>query len=450
MQVADQLKQIPKVGFLDAFASRSDSFKFLTRAPQRYPDIFSANVPGRKIYVVQNHAIVQQVLVHNFSNYVKDEGYKILALLMGNGLITNEDTANWRKQRTMMQPPFHRDSLRRISEVVTTSTAQLLHKWKNKEGDTINFTQEMAWLTIDIVSKALFTSDVSEKHIPLIYKSLNFLNESAVRMARNPYHIPFRFPLPRYIKARKHIAVLDEIIYNIINKRKQQQNPPHDLLQLLIDARYEDTYTGMTDEQIRDEVMTIFVAGHETTVNALSWTWYLLKQNSDAENRLKEESKKFAAERVPLFEDLHSLDFGRQVMNESMRLYPPVPAIGRKTVKDDIAEGYVIKSERSVVINIAGLHYHPAYWERPSEFRPARFANFDLKGDNRYIFMPFGAGPRICIGNNFAMMEMQLINAMLSARVEMELVSKEVKPIPLITLKPGDGVIVRLKKVKAN
>jgi cytochrome P450 len=448
MEVAAQLKQPPKIKFLDAIVSRSEPFKFLTEAPQRYPGIFTANLPGRKLYVVNHPAIVQHILVHNHAKYAKDEGYKVLALLMGNGLITNDDTVSWRKQRTLMQPPFHRESLRRISEVVTSSTELLLQHWKKQEGQVINFTQSMAWLTIEIVSRALFTSDVSDEHIRMIWKGVNHLNEMGSRMARNPYHIPWKFPMPRYVKARKYIAEMNELIYGIINRRKQQPNPPHDLLQLLLEARYEDTGLGMTDEQIRDEVMTIFVAGHETTVNAISWTWHLLKQHPDAEGKLKDESVKLAAERTPVFEDLHAMDFGRQLMNESMRLYPPVPAIGRRSLEDDAAEGYEIKAERSIVINIAGLHHHPDYWERPFEFRPERFSHFDLKGDNRYIFMPFGAGPRICIGNNFAMMEMQLINAMLSARVEMEAVSTEVKPVPLVTLKPGEGVMVKLKKVR--
>ncbi len=228
-----------------------------------------------------------------------------------------------------------------------------------------------------------------------------------------------------------------------------KKNPPHDLLQLLMEARYEDTGEGMTDLQIRDELMTIFAAGHETTVNALSWTWYLIKQHADSEKELKEESVKFAAARKPEFSDLPHLDYGRQVINESMRLYPPVPIVGRRSLKNDVAFGYPLKAGRVIGINITGLHHHPAYWENPFEFRPQRFKNFELKGDNRFIFMPFGAGPRICIGNSFAMMEMQLINAMLSARTEMELISHDITPIPMITLKPGDGVLMRLVKVNS-
>jgi cytochrome P450 len=261
-------------------------------------------------------------------------------------------------------------------------------------------------------------------------------------------HIPFKYPLPGYVKGRKYIAELDNMIYGIISNRKKESNPPRDLLQLLIEAKYEDG-TSMTDEQIRDEVMTVFLAGHETTVNALSWTWYLLKKNPAGELKLHDESRQFETKN-PGFFDIPSLKYGYGVMNESMRIYPPVAAIGRAAVESEEFNGYFIKANTIMLINIAGLHHHPAYWERAFEFMPERFENFDMKGENRFIFMPFGGGPHICIGNNFAMMEMQLINAMLSARVEMELVSTNIKPEPQITLKPSDGVIMKIKKVVAG
>lgn len=441
-------KKAPKVNLLKALLLSKNHFKMLTNAPQRFTELFTFSLLDRKLYVVHNPAMVQHILQKNHLNYVKDRAYRVLGLLLGKGLITNEDSTNWRKQRTLMQPSFHRESLQRISEVVVSSTERLLQSWKGKEGTVMNFTQEMAWLTIDIVSKALFSTDVTDEDIQMTWRNISYMNDEASRMAKNPYHIPWNYPLPRYIKARKYISELDELIYGIIQKRRQQKNPPPDLLQLLMESRYEDTGEGMTDLQIRDELMTIYAAGHETTVNALSWTWYLVKQHAECEKALQEESVKFAKDRNPSFADLALLEYGKQVMNESMRLYPPVPGMGRKATNDDDVNEYHIKSGSVIVINITGLHHHPAYWENPFEFKPERFKNFELKGDNRFIFMPFGAGPRICIGNSFAMMEMQLVNAMLSARVEMELVSKDIKPVAVITLKPGDGVMMRLIKVK--
>ena len=421
----------------------------LSRAAWKYPDLFMTGIPGiRTVYVVNQPDIAQYILQKNYRGFPKATGYEILALLLGKGLVTNEGES-WHKQRTLIQPAFHRETLKRICEITVSSTNHLLERWKDQEGKVINFTREMAEVTIDIVAKSLFTTDVTADHIQTIWRNVNFLNVSADAKLRSPIRMPWVLPTPGHIKMRKSIAELDDLVYGIINKRKQDKNPPPDLLQLLLEARYEGTGTGMTDLQIKDEVMTIFMAGHETTVNALSWTWYLLKQHRDEENKLREESLRVAGDRDPLFEDVPGLVYGKNVMNESMRLFPPVPVVGRNAKQDDDLGGYFVKAGTEVAVSITGIHHHPAYWQNPFEFQPQRFEHFDMKGDNRFVFMPFGGGPRICIGNNFAMLEMQLINAMLSARVDMELVSTAVKPVALITLKPENGVEMQLNKVRA-
>ncbi|MCW5907862.1 MAG: cytochrome P450 [Chitinophagales bacterium] len=446
--VAVAQKQIPEAGIMGILNARKDRFGTLSKAPLKYPDLFLFKIPGRTAYVIHQPEMVQHILQRNMLNYQKDQGYKVLALLLGNGLITNADNDSWRKQRKLLQPPFHRESLTNMCRIAVESVEELLKVWKTKEGAEINFTHDMAWLTIDIVCKTLFTSDVSNEQIQMVWRNLNFLNEAATKMASNPWHLPWKWPVPRYVKGRKYIAELNDMIYGIMKRRRQQSNPPNDLLQILLEARYDDG-TPMSDEQIRDEVMTVFVAGHETTVNALSWTWYLLKKNPACEKKLFEENKRFA-QANPTFADVAQMKYGWCVMNEAMRVYPPVPVIGRAVVTDEEVCGYHLKKNCSTIINIAGLHHHPAHWENPAQFNPERFLNFDLKGDNRFVFMPFGAGPRICIGNNFAMLEMQIINAMLSSRVEMELTSKEIEPEPLITLKPGNGVMVRIKQVEVR
>ena len=439
-------KTPPRLPLGRLIRSMKNIFPTLTIAPQHFPDMLVTGLPGiRTVYMVNNPDMAQYVLQKNYRNFPKAKGYEVLALLLGKGLVTNEGD-NWHKQRTLIQPAFHRETLRRISEITVSSTNNLLSRWKEKEGATINFTREMAEVTIDIVAKSLFTTDVTPEHIQTIWRNVNYLNESADALLRNPFHFPVWVPTPGHQKMRRYIAELDDLVYGIINRRKLEKDPPPDLLQLLLEARYEDG-TGMSDLQIRDEVMTIFMAGHETTVNALSWTWYLLKQNKPEDEKLREESMKYAGPRDPAFEDMPSLVYGRHVMNESMRLYPPVPVVGRQVRETDVVGGYQVKAGNDLAVNIAGIHHHPAYWKDPFTFQPERFANFDLKGDNRFVFLPFGGGPRICIGNNFAMMEMQLINAMLSARVEMNLVSFDVRPNALITLKPENGVVMRLGKV---
>ncbi len=423
-----------------------DPVGFLSHAPENYPVITRFRVLHHKVYVINHPELAQYVLQENFRNFPKGQAYEVLAILLGNGLINSEGDF-WKRQRRLAQPAFHRDSLQRISNIVTTTTSKLLERWKKQEGATINFTQEMAGLTIEIVARALFTADVTPQDINTVWKNVNYLNDQAIRMIRNPIALPFWMPLPSYLKAKKSVETLDNLVFGIIAKRKNGGDFSPDLLQLLLEARDEDTGEGMTDKQLKDEVMTIFLAGHETTVNALSWTWYLLGQHPAELEKLKSESVRFA-DKPPVFEDLPFMNYGKHIMNESMRLYPPVYAIGRQLIKPDTIGGYHTPQETRILINISGLHHHPDYWENPWLFNPSRFENFEMKGENRFLFMPFGGGPRICIGNNFAMMEMQMINAMLSQHVELELLSKDIKPLPQITLKPGDGVMMKIKKVK--
>lgn len=446
---AEKIKNPPRLPLGLLLESMKKIFNTLSIAPQRYPEVLVTGIPIiRTVYMVNHPDMAQHILQKNYRNFPKAKGYEVLGYLLGKGLVTNEGD-NWHKQRTLIQPAFHRETLRRISEITVSSTNHLLERWKEKEGQEINFTREMAEVTIDIVAKSLFTTDVTPNHIQTIWRNVNFLNEAADSMLRNPFHLPWVLPTPAHQKMRRYIAELDDIVYGIINRRKTEKNSPPDLLQLLLEARYEDG-SGMTDLQVRDEVMTIFMAGHETTVNALSWTWYLLKKHQAEAEKLKEESLKFAGKGNPVFEDVPAMAYGKNVMNESMRLYPPVPVVGRQSLKADDVFGYRLKAGSEIAVNIAGIHHHPAYWKEPFEFKPDRFNNFDLKGDNRFVFMPFGGGPRICIGNNFAMLEMQLINAMLSARVDMQLVSHDVFPNALITLKPDGGVVMKLEKVRTE
>jgi cytochrome P450 len=415
---------------------------------EKYPEAVIFSFGRTTVHMLNHPQLAQHILQKNYSNYNKGIFYDTLAILLGKGLINN-DGASWHKQRTLIQPSFHRETLRHVSEIVTSSVNRLLEKWKSKEGTVINFSQEMAELTIGIVARALFTTDVTPEMVQTIWRNVNYMNEMMSSMIQNPLSLPWSFPTPGHRKARKYIAELDAILFGIIEKRRNERSSKRDLLQLLLDARYEDTNTGMDDKQLRDELMTVFVAGHETTVNALSWTWYLLKQHKEEEEKLKSESLQFASGRDPVFEDVPPMEYGRHVMNESMRMYPPVAGTGRRSIADDHIGHYFVPANSEVGVNIAGIHYHPAFWQNPFEYMPKRFENFDLKGENRFVFMPFGGGPRICIGNSFAMMEMQLINAILASRVDMELYGKPVKPQLLITLKPRNGVMMLLKKVKS-
>lgn len=421
-------------------------YGFLSECQLSYPDILKFDLLRRHVYVLHNPELIKYVLLDNHKNYHKGQAYDVLKILLGNGLINSEGEF-WKRQRRLAQPAFHRESLENISKIVADCTLSMLTRWKKMEGQTINFTREMAGLTIEIVAKALFTADVTSDNINTVWESVNFLNQLAIKKVSNPLALPFWVPTIAHYKTKQAIQQLDDIVYGIIDKRKPNSGQ-RDLLQMFMDAVDEETNESMTREQLRDEVMTIFLAGHETTVNALSWTWYLLKQNPDSEQKAFSELRSVLNQNVPEFTDLMKLPFGQSAIKESMRIYPPVYAIGRQPVEADNIAGYKVPLGTRVILNIIGLHLHPKYWDDPHVFRPERFNGLELKGDNRFKYMPFGGGPRICIGNNFAMMEMQIINALLMQHVEMELVSDNVKPIPQITLKPSNGVIMKLKSVK--
>lgn len=445
---ATAYKRPPQLSLAQAWTWFKDPFPNLAGSAKTAPELLAVNILHVRAYLLNHPEMVQHVLLKNYQNYRKDHNIDILALVLGNGLLTNNDHASWRKQRVLMQPAFHHKSLQTISQVVVASANSMLQHWKTKEGETINFTNEMARLTINIVAKALFTADVSEEVINTIWQSMDFLNGAIERRGRYPIKVPLWINTPHHVKWKKCTIELDRIIYDLIKKRRENPNPPYDLLQMLITARFENTGQGMTDEQIRDEVIIIFAAGHETTVNALSWTWMLLKQNVAEEAKLKDESKPLAEKGDPAFNDVPAMVYGKQLLNEAMRLYPPVQGTGREAIADDEILGYHIPAGKHLAINIAGVHRHPDFWSQPDTFQPQRFEEFEAKGLNRFSFMPFGGGPRICIGNSFAMMEMQLINAMLASRVHMELISTEIKAVCKITLQPGDGVIMKLNKVR--
>ena len=426
-----------------------DMYTMLKNSPNDFPDLFKINLLGKKVLMIHNPEMIQYVLQTNYKNYQKDNSYDALRLIFGNGLITNEGES-WRKQRTMIQPAFHMRCLERISELVTLETSEMLSRWKKMEGREINFTREMAGLTIQIICKSLFTTDMSNKDTQLIWRNLNFLNEATSKISLGKVFLPDWVPLLVNRKVKKAIDELNTLVDKIIDKRNEDNSNYTDLLQLLLDARYEGENKGMSKVQIRAEVMTLLVAGHETTVNALSWTWYFLLQNFVELDRLKKESLNFIQKSGPGFSDLKLMKVGRQIMNESMRIFPPVVSIGRQPLSVDGFLDYKIPLNSTVGINIVGVHHHPKYWHEPDQFKPERFEDFELKGVNRFIFMPFGAGPRICIGNNFAMMEMQLINAMLASHTELELVNHHIKPITATTLKPEAGVIVKISAVSFN
>lgn len=320
----------------------------------------------------------------------------------------------------------------------------MMLRWEKLEGVELNISAEMNRVALDIVSKSLFISDV-ESEIDKISAWVTVAIEMGAERIRNPFKLPTWVPTPSNLKQNKAVAVLDEVITGIIEKRRADSVNYNDLLSMLMEARDEDTGEGMSNRQLRDEVMTIFIAGHETTANALTWALYLLAQNPEIEKKLQEEIDTVLQGRPVSFEDLRQLQYTRQVIDETMRIYPPAWIIGRKNVEDDEIGGYHIPAGTNCLIPTICIHRSPKYWENPMVFNPERFSPDRVKEQKKYTYFPFGGGPRLCIGNNFALMEMQVVLASIMQRYSMQL--KDTTPIeldPLITLRPKQNVYLKL------
>ncbi|MBL7787069.1 MAG: cytochrome P450 [Chitinophagales bacterium] len=428
--------------------NRSQTIKSLGELPQEHPDIAWFNLLNRRIYILHKPEYIKQVLQENYQMYHKGLAYDTLKLLLGNGLITSEGDF-WKRQRRLVAPAFHRDKIKGLMQLFHDLTMEQLQKWENQIGKTIDFTREMAQLTINIVCRAMFGTAISDEQIATVYNNVNKLNEMAIKRINSVIKLPKWLPTPQMLQMRYYIRTLDAIVYGIIRQRMASPTQDNDLLNMLLNARDEETGESMSALQLRDELMTIFLAGHETTVNTLSWTWFLLHQHPDAAQCLADEYQQIAPPSTMLQpEHIPQLKYATNVIYETLRLYPAAYLISRESQTVDTMGGFDIPRGTNCLVNIYGLHRHPKYWEKPHDFMPDRFNTFDQKGDNRFVFLPFGGGPRICVGNNFALTEMLVINRLIAQHVSMELVTQQPEPLPQVTLKPRDGIHFRITGIK--
>lgn len=302
----------------------------------------------------------------------------------------------------------------------------------------------MMRLTLTIVCLTLFTSDISDEASD-VGQALTVVLRHANNRISSLFPLPENFPTEENYRFQQALKTLDRVVYNLINERRQSGEDTGDLLSMLVFARDEETGESMSEKQLRDEVMTIFLAGHETTANALSWTWYLLSKHPDVERRLDAELKEVLGGRVPTLFDLKNLKYTLQVLNETMRLYPPVWEIGRENIGTDQLGGYDIPSNSTIILSAYVTHRHPDFWENPEGFDPERFSPEHSGNRPQYAYFPFGGGPRTCIGNNFALMEAQLVIADIAQKYRLELVPGHVvEPEPMITLRPRNGILMTL------
>ncbi len=421
-----------------------DRLGFLASAVRDYGDVVQFRFGPFPAVILSNPHDIHQVLVTDAKKYIKPRLSKlILGRFLGDGLITS-DGEFWKRQRRLAQPAFHSKRIENYAQVMVEQTCRIINEWG--DGQIRSIDHDMMKLTLVIVAKTLFDADVTAAAAD-VYEAMEIIQETS--NAKFNSLIP---PLPQWIPTpsnRREVAairVLDRVLTNVINQRRNTKEDRGDLLSMLLLAQDEDG-AGMTDRQVRNEAMTIFLAGHETTANNLIWTWYLLSQNPDAEARLHDELDTVLGGQVPTLSALQQLPYTAMVIRESMRLYPPAWGFGREAVADVEIGGYTVKKGVPIFILPYLIHRDARWFEQPECFLPERFAAGYEERIPKYSYLPFGGGPRICIGISFAMMEAQLLLAAIASRYRLVLQPGHlVEPEPLITLRAKYGLKMTLQK----
>ena len=431
---------------------RRDQLAFLLKNSQHYGPVMKFRIGPARIILVTSPDGVQQVLQTNNHNYTKKaRGFDGLRDLLGNGLLVS-DGEFWLKQRRLMQPAFHRHKIEGFGSMIVSEVSTMLTGWERiaASGQLINLSHEMMSLTLSVITRALFNDRIADES-GKIGSTVTTLLEDAIYRFEHPFALPYWFPSARNFRYNQAKASLHAVIDGIINRRLASGQEYGDLLDMLIQARDEDTGQGMSPEQLRQEAITLFIAGHETTAVLLSWTFYLLSKNLNARDRLQAEVRQVLAGRVPTVEDIPDLAYTRMVLDETMRLYPPAWITSRKSIEADEIEGFLIPAGADVSISPYATHHDPNLWPDPEQFDPERFSPERSAGRHRYAYFPFGGGPRQCIGNNLALLEAQLILAAITQRYNLDLApGREVETEPLITLRPKDGPWMILHPARIN
>ncbi len=437
---------------------RRNPIKLLMRVAQEYGRIAHIRFGWAHAFLLSDPELIKDVLVTHHQYFIKSRGLQVAKRLLGEGLLTSEFEFH-HKQRRLIQPAFHHSRIATYASTMAEYAERMSGQWLRSglEGKSLDIHREMMRLTLAIVAKTLFNADV-EAEAKDVGEALTQVMENFSRLTNPLSPILDRLPLPSNKKFEEAKSKLDSIVYRMIEEHKREEkenkgssNKNEDLLSMLL-AAYEDSNGGnnreMTATQVRDEAMTLFLAGHETTANALTWTWYLLSLNPQAETRLHEELHSVLGGRTPTFDDVPKLEYTNMVITESMRLYPPAWILGRQPIKDYLAYGrYNIPAGSTVLMSQYVMHRQPDFFSDPESFKPERWTAEFKASLPKYCYFPFGAGPRSCIGEPFAWMEMILVLATIAQRWQLRHVpSHRVELLPRITLRPKYGMEMILER----
>jgi cytochrome P450 len=435
----------PKGGYFSRSTTefRRDQLGFYASCARDYGDVVATRMGPYRVLLIYHPDAIEELLVARNRDFIKSPGVRLLRPLVGDGLLLSENET-WLRQRRLIQPAFHRQRVAGYGDVMAQLAERHVDGWK--PGDTLDAHAEMMALTQAIVAKTLFDADVSGDAHDAIQAAQVLAEDFGARL-KSFRLIPYWLPTPRNIRSRRAVRRLDALVHRIIAERQRSPEDRGDLLSMLAQAQDADDGTRMTAQQLRDEVMTIFMAGHETTAVALSWTWYLLAQHPEVDRRLGAELREVLADRRATVAYIARLKYVERVVTEVMRLYPPAYGLGRQAVRATELAGQAIGASDIVIVPTWVVHRDPRWFEEPEAFRPERWDGDLAQRLPRYAYFPFGGGPRQCIGNGFAMMEAILVVAVIAQRFRLSLVpGQRIRPAPYVTVRPEPGIRVRLER----
>ena len=422
---------------------RKNPTEFLTKL-SKLGDVSAFKVGGVQAFLINHPDLIRDLLVTNQSKFIKGRALQRAKGLLGEGLLTSEKEFHLR-QRRMIQPAFHRNRVNEYAKAMIEFSDKMSNEWR--DGDERDIDKEMMRLTLWIVGKTLFSANVEDEAnevgaaMTTIVSMFNFLL------------LPFselleKLPIPQAKRFRNAKKILDEVIYKIIDERRKSGEDKGDLLSMLLLAQDEETGGAMTDEQVRNECLTLFLAGHETTANALTWTFYLLSQNAEKEAKFHAELNEILGDKPLTPEDYPRLKYTEQILAESMRLFPPAWTIGRLATEEHEFAGYKIPKKSLVLASQFVMHHDARFWEKPDEFLPERWEKLSIKeAGNKFIYFPFSKGVRSCIGEGFAWMEGVLLLANLGRNWKLNLMPEQKIALqPMITLRPKYGMKMKIEK----
>ncbi|WP_434389705.1 cytochrome P450 [Melittangium boletus] len=430
-----------------------DSIATLHAMRERYGDVVRWPMPHDTVHVVYHPDGVKHLLQDNYRNYIKGPAYLAMKPFIGEGLLLAEGD-NWLRLRRLTQPPFHRHNLSRFVDTMVHFASTTFDRWEevNRQGGTLDAEKEMMELTLVIVGATLLSAHLSDS-ASHIGHSVSDMLEVIERRVNSVLPVPLAIPTPnnrRFLRAKK---TLDAVVAEVL-ERKHRLGPEkeNDMLSMLMQVRDQDTGEGMSDSLLHDSVMTMIIAGHETSANTLAWAWYRLSRHPDVEQRVFEELEQVLGGRPPTLEDMPKLKYLQRVLEEILRLYPAAWMLARRALEEDVISGFHIPKGSLIYFSPYMVHRHPDFWPDPERFDPDRFLPENQEGRTRFSYFPFGGGPRQCIGYQFAMMEIMLILAVGLQRFRPRLAEDHQVGIRLvITMRPLNGVKLRLEpRVRAQ